>query len=113
MGEGEGEGEGGDECCNNTLKRLPTNECPLRIFSFQLKAHRRGAVTAIQFSSNGYSVATGGADNIVKLFDVGSGKRLSTIGGHSKEVTCVAFTADDEFIISGSLDCSVRYAALV
>jgi WD40 repeat protein len=67
-----------------------------------------GAVYAVAFSTDGKTMASGGADKTVKLWDYGAGKVLHNLEGHKNSVFTVAFSADDKFVASGSQDNTIR-----
>ncbi|ORY94058.1 WD40-repeat-containing domain protein [Syncephalastrum racemosum] len=51
-------------------------------------------------------VVTGSSDDLIRVFDIASGKLLAKIDGHFDEVGCLA--ARGSTLYSGSLDCSLR-----
>ena len=64
--------------------------------------------SCLQFSNNGKYVCAGGADFIVRVYEVATGKLIHTFQGHQSEVRSVQFSANDKFIISGSLDTQIK-----
>jgi WD40 repeat protein len=54
------------------------------------------------FSSNGRFVVTGGSDCLLRVWNVAEVKLDRTLPGHSGEVTQVAFSPNDKFILSAS-----------
>ena len=60
------------------------------------------AVTALAFSRDGKTLATGSHDYTVKLWNVATGLMLRTIGGHPYEVVGVAFSGDGTEVLSVS-----------
>ncbi|MEM9951133.1 MAG: sortase [Chloroflexota bacterium] len=66
------------------------------------------ALDAIAYSPDGLRFATGGRDNIIRVWDSESGDLLMETEGHADWVTSLAFTANGTQIISGSRDGSVR-----
>ncbi len=58
-------------------------------------------VTSIAFSPDGDRVATGGSDQLVKIWNVQSGDLLSTSGpGHNKLITALSWSPDGKAIAS-------------
>ena len=49
-------------------------------------------------------VATGGGDNIIKLWNVSSGKDIQQLRGLNKTITDVCFSLDNEYLIGSSLE---------
>src|SRR5262249_5328293 len=47
---------------------------------------------------------TGSTDKTAKLWDVSTGQVVNTYSGHSKAITGVAFSPDDNFVVTGSQD---------
>jgi hypothetical protein len=68
-----------------------------------LKGHA-GAVLAVAFSPDGKRLASGGADQVVKIWDPASGKEVDSLQGPSDRITSVAFSLDGRFIVAGSAD---------
>src|SRR5438876_127611 len=67
-----------------------------------------GFVLSVAFSPDGKMLASGSADNTIKLWDVASGQELKTLKGHSGSVYSVAFSADGKTVASGSRDTTIR-----
>jgi WD40 repeat protein/mono/diheme cytochrome c family protein len=63
---------------------------------------------AVSFSPDGKRLAAGGADNIVRIFDVATGKRELLIEQHADWVTDLAFSPDGTKIVTASRDKSAR-----
>jgi serine/threonine-protein kinase len=80
-----------------TLRELKTIPIPTR-----------AQIWALQFSPDGKLLASGTADNLVRLWDVDKGTLLRTLEGHSKTVCCLAFSRDGKFLASGGHDGKVR-----
>ncbi|MEM7062040.1 MAG: WD40 repeat domain-containing protein [Cyanobacteria bacterium P01_B01_bin.77] len=67
-----------------------------------------GSVVCVKFSRNGRWLATGDAANEIRLWQVDDGHLIRILKGHSGWITALAFSADDGYLVSGSMDYSVR-----
>ncbi|CCD22314.1 RNA export factor GLE2 NDAI_0A01560 [Naumovozyma dairenensis CBS 421] len=71
-----------------------------------------GPVLTTRWSNDGTKVASGGCDNIVKLFDVASGQNQQ-IGAHDAPVKVLRFVncgpTNTECLVTGSWDKSIKY----
>ena len=72
-----------------------------------LKGHEH-FVTCLSFSPDGKTLASGGGDSTVKLWDVGSRQELVTLKGHDEYVLSVAFSPDGKTLATGSADKKVK-----
>ena len=65
-------------------------------------------VTAAVFGPDGHWVASGSADNTVRLWDVSSGRELRALVGHKNWIKSLALSRDGEVLASGSNDHTVK-----
>ena len=65
-------------------------------------------VRSVCFSPDGQTLASGSADNTVRLWDATTGKPLKTLIGHTDGVGSVCFSPDGQTLASGSGDDTVR-----
>ncbi|KAK6025682.1 WD domain, G-beta repeat protein [Ostertagia ostertagi] len=70
------------------------------------------AVSSLAFSDDGLTLASGGKDCAVILWDIVSESGLFRLSGHKGPVTRLAFARDDQFLISSSKDCLVKFWSL-
>ena len=65
-------------------------------------------VKSVAFSPDGKTFASGGGDNVIHLWDIGTGKRKMTLVGHTHWVFSLAFSPDGKTLASGSVDSDIR-----
>ncbi len=68
-----------------------------------------GNILTVAFSPDGRLIATGDANNQVRLWRVKDDHLLLTCGGHPDWVRSVIFTPDSQTLISGSDDQTIRF----
>lgn len=62
------------------------------------------SATSVTFSPDGKHLASSSGEQTISLWDVGSGKQLHTLSGHSSGVNSVAFSPNGRVLASGSDD---------
>jgi WD40 repeat protein len=72
-----------------------------------LKAHS-GAAWAVAFSPDGRTLATGGDDATIKLWNLASLQQTATLRGHTGPVDGLAFSRDGTLLASSSGDGTAR-----
>ena len=65
-------------------------------------------VKSVAFSPDGKTLASGGGDNVINLWDIGTGKRKMTLVGHTHWVFSLAFSPDGKTLASGSVNSDIR-----
>ncbi len=66
------------------------------------------AITAVAVSPNGQMLATAGADNAIKLWNLADGQPGKTLAGHAAAIHSLAFSADGAKLASASEDKTIR-----
>jgi WD40 repeat protein len=81
--------------------KLPANVS--RVFgNFRL---RHGTeVTAVAFSADGKSLATGSNDGAIRIWDLGNGRQVRAYTGHTDQVDAIVFSPDQKTVASAGLD---------
>ena len=67
-----------------------------------------GSIRSVAYNSNGKNLATGSADNTVKLWDIYTGECLKTLHSHTDLVRSVTFSPDGKMLASASRDLTVK-----
>jgi WD40 repeat protein/tRNA A-37 threonylcarbamoyl transferase component Bud32 len=65
-------------------------------------------ITGLAFSPDAKTLATAGADGVVRLWDPSTGQETRTLQGHFGRVICLAFSPDGRRIATGSDDQTVK-----
>ena len=65
-----------------------------------LKGHN-AEVDSVAFSPDGKTLASGGKDTPIKLWDAETGKLLRTLTGHTGRVESLAFSPDGKTLATG------------
>jgi WD40 repeat protein len=67
------------------------------------------SVSCLAISPDGLLLASGSADNTVRLWRLPDGTALRTLEGHSDAVNCLAISPRGRVLVSGARDCAVRF----
>jgi WD40 repeat protein/serine/threonine protein kinase len=73
----------------------------------QLLAHR-GPVRSLAFAPDGRTLASGGQDNVIVVWDLSAGEPLIQLRGHASHVRSLAFSPDGQQLLSGGRDAQVK-----
>ncbi|MEV6669781.1 serine/threonine-protein kinase [Streptomyces sp. NPDC051162] len=65
-------------------------------------------IECLAFAPDGTTLASGSYDNTVRLWDVATGRALTTYQGHTSNVMSLAFTPDGRTLYSGGFDKTLR-----
>jgi ribosomal RNA-processing protein 9 len=66
-------------------------------------------VLSVAVSTDGKFVASGGRDNLVRIYDSRTNNEIKALSGHRDAVTCLAFKRDSPSLFSGSLDRCIKH----
>ncbi len=103
---------GGDERIPRLYKIFRTQARDMNYTDFNLlkafEIQPGGPIAAIAFSGDGSSVAVGGASGEVRVYDVASGARKSTLKGFKGGIYAIAFSPDGHRVATGGFDGTVR-----
>ena len=66
------------------------------------------SVNSVVFSPDGKTLASGGRDDTVRLWDVATGEEARRLTGHGVSVNSVVFSPDGKTLASGGFDGTVR-----
>jgi WD40 repeat protein len=65
-------------------------------------------VSAVAFSPDNKSVATGSFDNTIKIWETATGRELRVLSGHSGAVKTLVWSPDGQLLASGGTDLTVK-----
>ncbi|KAG9391958.1 WD domain, G-beta repeat [Carpediemonas membranifera] len=63
-----------------------------------------GHVLCVAVSPDGSTIASGGSNRLIKLWDTTAGRYNKTLRGHTRVVRCLVFSSDGRTLVSGSDD---------
>ncbi|MBW4469546.1 MAG: serine/threonine protein kinase [Stenomitos rutilans HA7619-LM2] len=65
-------------------------------------------VTAVAISPNAETIASGGLDDNIKIWNRATGELLRTLTGHNKPINCLSISPNGQILVSGSDDDTIR-----
>lgn len=71
------------------------------------RGHSRG-VWSVAYAPDGLTLASGGSDRYVRLWDIETGRLLKSLRGHTHDIRQVAFSPDGQVLATASEDRTIR-----
>ena len=65
-------------------------------------------VNSVSFSPDRKTLASGSSDSTIKLWDVDTGKEITTLNGHKDAIISVRFSPDGKILASGGFDKTIK-----
>jgi len=93
---------------STTLASTESLETYTQLSSHPLHSSSKPGILSIDIHQSKDLILSGGVDASATVFNRSSGELLATLSGHTKRVTSVKFVARDEFVLTGSMDKTVR-----
>ena len=71
------------------------------------RGHTQG-VWSVSFAPDGLTLASGGSDRYVRIWDIETGRLLRSLRGHTHDIRQVAYSPDGQTLATGSEDRTIR-----
>lgn len=71
------------------------------------RGHSHG-VWSVAFSPDGLTLASGGAERLVRMWDIETGRLLRSLRGHTNDIRAIVFTPDGQTLATASEDRTIR-----
>ena len=99
-----------------SLEPIPASTSPLNFLEYwsadcreakTFRGHSHG-IWAVAFSPDGTTLASGGAERLVRMWDVETGRLLRSLRGHTHDIRAIVFTPDGQTLATASEDRTIR-----
>ncbi len=100
--------DGGEKERRNTINQIFNNPDYPLIFSSPKSGHHDSSITSIAYAPDGKTLASGSADNTIKLWNVATGKLIANFNGHSGRINSISWSPDGKTLASGSADNTIK-----
>jgi WD40 repeat protein len=74
----------------------------------RLGEYRPARVNSIDFDPQGKRLVSGGADRIIRIWNLETGKTIHQLGGHQGEIATVAFAYGGRLVVSAATDGTIK-----
>jgi WD40 repeat protein len=71
-------------------------------------AGHRGPVRGIAFAADGKTLASGGQDNVITIWDTASGESLKQLRGHASHVRSCSYSPNGKLLLSAGRDAQIK-----
>jgi WD40 repeat protein len=71
------------------------------------RGHTHGVWT-VAYSRDGLTLASGGVDRLVRIWDIETGRLLRSLRGHTHDIRAAVYSPDGQTLITGSEDRTIR-----
>lgn len=71
------------------------------------RGHSQGVWT-VAYAPNGETLASGGMDRLVRIWDIETGRMLKALRGHTRDIRQAAYSADGQILATASEDRTIR-----
>jgi WD40 repeat protein len=71
------------------------------------RGHTHGVWT-VAYAPDGVTLAIGGVDRLVRIWDIETGRLLRSLRGHTHDIRAAVFTPDEQILATGSEDRTIR-----
>jgi WD40 repeat protein len=98
-----GGGQPGSQQVEDLLEYWKAGSREIKTF----RGHTHGVWT-VACSPDGLTLASGGVDRLVRIWDIETGRLLRSLRGHTHDIRAALYTPDGQMLITGSEDRTIR-----